>query len=285
MIFHGMTAAACVAAGITVAGTVLPVAEVWYAAPALASAGLALRYPRAWFLVPLFLGALRETTHREHGDATRVGEPRRITGEIRVVGESGTARVVRAAGRTLRISEPPPGVPPPGHTFVATLRADPMDGRADRSAFDVPGWSRSLGLDGRARVLGPVTAVRKPASLIASARRAAASVRDRARSRLESVAPRERALLVALLLGDRRDLSDEDRDGFRRAGLAHVLALSGMHTGVLALGLGALARTVRLRGPVVVGIQVAFLAAFGFLTGGRPSILRACGTSGIALLG
>ena len=42
------------------------------------------------------------------------------------------------------------------------------------------------------------------------------------------------AVLKALVIGDRSALSSEVRDGFNRAGVGHVLAISGLHIGIVA---------------------------------------------------
>lgn len=42
------------------------------------------------------------------------------------------------------------------------------------------------------------------------------------------------AVLKALIIGDRSTLSSEVRDGFNRAGVGHVLAISGLHIGIVA---------------------------------------------------
>ena len=42
------------------------------------------------------------------------------------------------------------------------------------------------------------------------------------------------AVLKALVIGDRSAISSEVRDGFNRAGVGHVLAISGLHIGIVA---------------------------------------------------
>ncbi len=80
-------------------------------------------------------------------------------------------------------------------------------------------------------------------------------------------------LARALVLGEASCLRPRWRRGLRAAGLAHLVALSGLHVGLLAgiclLGGAALPRGV---GPVVAAV-----AAVGFLlvAGGRPALLRA----------
>ncbi|MDE2850477.1 MAG: DNA internalization-related competence protein ComEC/Rec2 [Acidobacteriota bacterium] len=82
------------------------------------------------------------------------------------------------------------------------------------------------------------------------------------------------ALLArALVFGDARRVPPEWRTGLRRAGLSHLLAVSGLHVGLLLGGFwwifGALAGRFAWVGAVSV------LLLYGCLVGPRPSFLRA----------
>ena len=46
--------------------------------------------------------------------------------------------------------------------------------------------------------------------------------------------PRQAAVLRALIIGDKSQLSPDLRDAFAHAGVAHVLAISGLHIGLVA---------------------------------------------------
>lgn len=92
--------------------------------------------------------------------------------------------------------------------------------------------------------------------------------------------PREAALVAAMTFGVRDDLGDL-RGIFAAAGLAHVLALSGLHVGVL---IGALAWITRGLGPRRDPILLGLLAGFVLLVGPTPSIVRAAGMVGAVLV-
>ncbi len=89
------------------------------------------------------------------------------------------------------------------------------------------------------------------------------------------------ALARALLLGDRSGLPKAWQVALRRCGLAHVLAVSGLHVGLLAVVL-LLAGTLlppRLRYlPALAGIAIYLL-----LIGPRPAVLRAALMGALAL--
>ncbi len=106
----------------------------------------------------------------------------------------------------------------------------------------------------------------------------AASVRGRLRGTLgrglRLLPASTRAVTGALTLGDRSYLSGELLSAFRHAGLSHVLALSGMHLGILAGGVSLLVgRIFRKSVGVAVGIALAWI--YLIVVGPGPSLLRA----------
>ncbi len=91
--------------------------------------------------------------------------------------------------------------------------------------------------------------------------------------KLEELFPPDMAGLVkALVVGDRSDLGEEWTQPLSRAGLSHVVAVSGMHMAFLA-GMVSLLLGVsrRLTAVAVIVLAVVFAA----LTGGAPSVVRA----------
>ena len=85
-------------------------------------------------------------------------------------------------------------------------------------------------------------------------------------------------LLKALLTGDRSELSRDTVRVFRESGGAHLLALSGLHIGILYLFLSRLlwplGNSLRARGIRYV-LTVLAAAIFTLVTGASPSIVRA----------
>jgi competence protein ComEC len=101
------------------------------------------------------------------------------------------------------------------------------------------------------------------------------SLRGGAEHRLHRLFPRHGGMADALLLGRRETLDPELRATFARAGLAHLLAISGMHVGLLAGFLLLLGRAMRLRRSATIGATLAVLAVYLALIGAPPSALRA----------
>jgi len=81
-------------------------------------------------------------------------------------------------------------------------------------------------------------------------------------------------LLQALLTGNRDNLDPLVALQFRRAGCAHILALSGMHLGILTALLSMLfSRFLGKRTAYAVGLF--FIVVFVWIAGAKPSLVRA----------
>jgi competence protein ComEC len=94
--------------------------------------------------------------------------------------------------------------------------------------------------------------------------------------KLWSLYPRRWAPLAqALVLGQRETIDPEVSRRIARAGLAHLLAISGLHVGLLAGAIFALARIARSPAPSAYLITVAGTFAYVLLIGAPASAVRA----------
>jgi competence protein ComEC len=91
----------------------------------------------------------------------------------------------------------------------------------------------------------------------------------------------------AMFLGDKSGLSPETRDQFSVSGLSHILAISGMHVGIVVLILGLLSKLF----PGASGSRkvadaaiLLLLALYVMLTGAGPAVVRAGIMFGAVLL-
>ena len=99
-----------------------------------------------------------------------------------------------------------------------------------------------------------------------------------------SAAERQAAALAkALLLGETAELAPETVSAFRDGGVAHILAISGVHVALLALGLTVALRPFRPSVRVRDGLVLLATLAFGAFTGGRAPVLRAVFMIGLYL--
>lgn len=107
------------------------------------------------------------------------------------------------------------------------------------------------------------------------------SLGERLRGRIDTIPFRDSgtaALLKAFLSGWREDLSPEVRAVFRSSGASHLLALSGLHIGILYTILSKVAVVTgnSPAGRIVRSVLIVLAAlVFTLMTGASPSIVRA----------
>lgn len=284
MLALGASFGLAVAAGIA-ASPLLPFeSRAAFALLAFASC-LAARNARSWILVPFACGIFASIRADEEADRRRLHVPRAARGWIEVVREEGRGAVFRIEEREFLVAKADSFGIAPGFDVRAFVRLDPIVGQEEPAGFRVERWAKTRHLDGRATILGGIDERRPTAGIAGASRRAADRARDVVRARVVGPGDAAGNLLVALLLGDRRDLEVEDREAFRRAGLSHVLALSGMHVSLLALGLDALLGALRVPRVVTFGVGLLFLTGFTSMTGWLSPVVRAWGTAILARTG
>jgi len=82
-------------------------------------------------------------------------------------------------------------------------------------------------------------------------------------------------LLLGLLLGEKRPVSTEVREQFRRAGLAHALVVSGMHVGIVAVFVLNALRLCGIRDALSCVGTMAVLLLYAAVTQAHPPVVRA----------
>src|SRR5699024_10631095 len=84
--------------------------------------------------------------------------------------------------------------------------------------------------------------------------------------------------LNALIFGDDSNINDQTIDLFQRWGLSHLLAISGLHVGlVISLVYFILIKLNVLTKEKAQWIMIFFLPIYALLAGGEPSVWRASG--------
>lgn len=117
-------------------------------------------------------------------------------------------------------------------------------------------------------------------------RRPLARFRQRAEELLiANLHDRPLAVAAAMLLGDRTHLEPELRDVFARSATMHVLAISGLHVGMLALFLWGLSRLLRLPPTAAAVVVVAGVILYALITDMRPSVVRATVVIAVVFVG
>ena len=101
-------------------------------------------------------------------------------------------------------------------------------------------------------------------------------IRKNCCERLQQILPeKEAGVLSAMLLGERTGMDEELKELYRRNGIAHILAISGLHVSLIGAGLMALLAFLGLSRRKASLIVIIFLFFYGLLTGFAPATARA----------
>ena len=271
----------------------VPSVVAWAAAiTALAGAGLCLAVGRVGPAAALLLvdvaaiGALRATPlPRGAEHVASLALPRTATVTARIVTEP--TRFAAERTRLLLDAEDVDGTPRKGHLQVTVygeaaalgedqrIRAEVRLSRA--SGFRNPGgfdYAEHLEREG-IHVVGSARAERLT-FLDDPGRPWHTRLRRQAREAIEhALPPASAALLAGLLLGERTALPPEIDTGFRRAGVYHLLAVSGFNVALVAGATFALLTLVRLPRRVAAAGAMVVVIGFAAVVGPQPSVLRA----------
>lgn len=79
----------------------------------------------------------------------------------------------------------------------------------------------------------------------------------------------------AMFLGVKDEIPQEVRDNFSKTGVAHVLAISGLHIAIISYALNFLLKRLRMERKLRFSLNIILLILYATLTGFAPSILRA----------
>ena len=112
-----------------------------------------------------------------------------------------------------------------------------------------------------------------------------ARLKQRAREAIAAaLPPASAALLMGLLLGERAGLPADIDGGFRRAGVYHLLAVSGFNVALVAGATFALLSLLRFPRRGAAAGAIIVVLGFAAIVGPQPSVLRAA-IMGVLLLG
>lgn len=268
-----LAALAAIAAIFGVAGTRRPALRVVLAAVAAMAFGFALAKARTELVAapvlaqkvgPLAIDGRVEQAEL-HGKGIRI-----VLGDIRAKRFTDETRPAR-----IRISvraETP--LPPPGSWVHVTAVLMPPPSPAAPGAYDFGRAAYYLRLGavgyayGRPKPIAPLAGPswRDRYLLLVE------TLRTRMTARIHEILPGSTGgIASALITGDRGAISDEDEQALRDAGLAHVLAIAGLHMALVGLGLFWVVRAIlaaipalALRYPIKKWSALAALAAASF---------------------
>lgn len=101
-------------------------------------------------------------------------------------------------------------------------------------------------------------------------------IREKAKQNImRSAAAEDAGIFSAAVLGDKKALDSQIKDLYQKNGIAHLLAISGLHLSIIGMGGYKLLRKAGLgyKGAGLAG--AAFIFCYGAMTGGSPSVVRA----------
>ena len=158
-----------------------------------------------------------------------------------------------------------------GQRIRAEVRLHRPIGFRNPGVFDYPAHLRRLGVllvgngrGDRLTVLAPDT----PSWPVRVKRWAVATIKTQ-------LPDTSGALLAGLLLGERTALPTETDEAFRRAGVYHVLAVSGFNVALVASSVFASLAVIGVPRRPTALVAAVVLVGFGLVVGGQPSVLRA----------
>ena len=168
--------------------------------------------------------------------------------------------------------------PQVGQEFLSAMHPSPISEPGNPGQFDYRAYLKRLGVYGRlnSRSSSLLWIETRKGSFL----QAVEKFRARLMIMLEGIGlnPSELGIAKALLLGDRTHVDPELHTSYKKAGALHLLAVSGLHVGILAAFLHLLMRPLKkLRHGRLLRMLFGMILLWGyaFLCGFSPSVVRA----------
>lgn len=226
-------------------------------------------------------GALQYTGIPVYVEGTVVEEPRFDEGSVvyRVnaeVVETGEGRFPVGGGLLVRVYH---GDEAPGYWYGERLRlrgeiVEPK-GRRNPGGFDYRLYLKTQGLEAL-MYLQPHQVDSVGDGEVGWLASTAFSLRSRMVEGIETNLPSPHAeLLTAILFGQRHRLPENIQENFTRAGAGHLMAVSGLHVGLVAGLIFFLLKPFGRNSIPVTILAVLLLFFYAYITGMRPPALRA----------
>ena len=192
-----------------------------------------------------------------------------------------------------------------GDTVYAIYKFDTEDEKLNFSEFnlpskeftlagsfrmaDIPGHAYSFNMEKYMRMYGASGIFESEEILQVVSKRTLSSrlagQRRKVKQHIQRVFPKSLITEAeALLIGDRSGMDDEEATIYRRLGITHLFAISGLHVGLLAFMLRELLLRMKIRRETVGMVLIILLPFYAVIAGGAPSVWRAVSVTVLVLV-
>lgn len=103
----------------------------------------------------------------------------------------------------------------------------------------------------------------------------AESIRISIKDSGENLSEEVKGIVIALLTGDKYGISESTYTDYRRSGIAHILAVSGLHVVFLYSAINLILKKCRVRKKIRAYLSIPVLFLFSATCGFSPSVIRA----------
>ncbi|MBI9031414.1 DNA internalization-related competence protein ComEC/Rec2 [bacterium] len=151
------------------------------------------------------------------------------------------------------------------HIYKTPLKLSEIEKPHNPGEFDFHRYYKHSGIGGQAIPLGITEFIRKEETCLQSLKTGVVS-------KLERTFPKNKAMVLALFLGDKGGLQI-NQDELSEMGLIHLFAVSGLHVGIIYLSLLSMINIlIKLdKARILASLVLIF---YGFLCGWTPSVAR-----------
>ena len=168
----------------------------------------------------------------------------------------------------------------PGNRLSAEASCEGFMSARNRGNYDEESFYHSLGVEEKFRLTGDLTLTD---SRIRPLRSALSRIRDRLKDSVISLtsktdrpieAENHAGIFLAILTGDKSSLDAETKELYRKSGIAHILAISGLHISFIGMSLFSFLRR-RIRFSAAAVLSGTIMIFFCIMSGGSASAVRA----------
>ena len=174
-----------------------------------------------------------------------------------------------------------------GDSIALRGRLNLPRGRRNPGEFDISKYFRSIGINAyiSEKNLDSINLISKRDNRL-SISDGTYSIRESLQNSVNQIlSPESSSVISAILLGNRALLSEETRDDFRKTGIIHVLAISGLHIGYIVGILFIIGSLFRFKRKPKVLFIITGIIMYAYLIGWKTPVTRASIMAIILLVG